>query len=428
MKLFRSGNESRDGVMMEDGDQMDAVDQERPRGKGSRVFTILFFIVMALVVLGAVTLFQRRAQYQALAKETETLAIPTVAVVHAAVESTEEDLVLPGAMQAYVESPIYARTNGYLKKWYHDIGSRVRQGDLLADIDTPEVDQQLSQARADLNTAQANANLSKITAARYQELIKTDGVSKQEVDNADGDLEAKVAIMKSSEANLRRLEELESFKHIYAPFSGVITRRNVDTGTLINAGNGGASEQLFVLAQTDPIRVYVSVPEAYAPSIRAGLGAFLELTQYPGQRFEGKVVRTAESIDPGTRTLLTEVDVPNHAAALLPGGYSQAHLQVKVTGARLAVPVNALLFRSEGLRAVVVDANHKTHLKSLTIGRDYGTTLEVLQGLDPKDWIVLNPADSLEEGQEVHVKEIAVNQPPSPPAAQPNAAPGAKKQ
>jgi RND family efflux transporter MFP subunit len=414
--------------MMDDGDQMGAVDREQPRGKGSRVFTILFFIVIALVILGAVTLFQRRAQYQALAKETETLAIPTVAVVHAAVESTEEDLVLPGAMQAYVESPIYARTNGYLKKWYHDIGSRVRQGELLADIDTPEVDQQLSQARADLNTAQANANLSKITAARYQELIKTDGVSKQEVDNAVGDLEAKVAIMKSSEANVRRLEDLESFKHVFAPFSGVITRRNVDTGTLINAGNGGASEQLFVLAQTDPIRVYVSVPEAYAPSIRAGLGAFLELTQYPGQRFEGKVVRTAESIDPGTRTLLTEVDVPNHAAALLPGGYSQAHLQVKVTGARLAVPVNALLFRSEGLRAVVVDANHKTHLKSLTIGRDYGTTLEVLQGLDPNDWIVLNPADSLEEGQEVHVKEIALNQAPKQPSPQPNATPGPKKQ
>jgi RND family efflux transporter MFP subunit len=331
-------------------------------------------------------------------------------------------------MQAYVESPIYARTNGYLKKWYHDIGSRVRQGDLLADIDTPEVDQQLSQARADLNTAQANANLSKITATRYQELIKTDGVSKQEVDNAVGDLEAKVANVRSSEANVRRLEDLESFKHVYAPFSGVITRRNVDTGTLINAGNGGTTQQLFSLAQTDPIRVYVSVPEAYAPSIRAGLGAFLELTQYPGQKFEGKVVRTAESIDPGTRTLLTEVDVPNHAGALLPGGYSQAHLQVKVTGARLAVPVNALLFRSEGLRAVVVDANHKTHLKPLTIGRDYGTTLEVLQGLDPDDWIVLNPADSLDEGQEVHVKEVAMNRPPSPPAPQRNAAPGAKKQ
>ncbi len=414
--------------MMESGVQMDPADREQPRPKGSRVFTALFVVVIVLVVLGAFTLFQRRSQYQALAKETETLAIPTVAVMHAAVESAEEDLVLPGAMQAYVESPIYARTNGYLKKWYHDIGSRLRQGDLLADIDTPEVDQQLSQARADLNTQQANASLSKITAARYQELIKTDGVSKQEVDNALGDLEAKVANVKSAEANVRRLEDLESFKHIYAPFSGVITKRSVDTGTLINAGNGGASQQLFVLAQTDPIRVYVSVPEAYAPSIRAGLGAFLELTQYPGQKFEGKVVRTAESIDPGTRTLLTEVDVPNHNGALLPGGYAQAHLQVKVTGARLAVPVNALLFRSEGLRAVVVDANHRAHLRSITVGRDYGTTLEVLQGLDVNDWIVLNPADSLDDGQEVRVKEVATNRGPSQPAAQPNPAPGAKKQ
>src|SRR6202162_2388040 len=428
LDIFLSVIESGDGVKMEGGVQMDPVDQEQPRGKGSRVFTILFVIVIVLVILGAVTLFQRRAQYQALAKETETLAIPTVAVIHASVESAQEDLVLPGAMQAYVESPIYARTNGYLKKWYHDIGSRGRQGELLANIDAPEVDQQLSQARAELNTAQAHANLPKITATRYQELIKTDGVSKQEVDNAVGDLEAKVANVKSAEANVRRLEELESFKHIYASFSGVITRRSVDTGTLINAGNGGASQQLFSLAQTDPIRAYVSVPEAYAPSIRAGLGAYLELTQYPGQNFQGKVVRTAESIDPGTRTLLTEVDVPNHTGALLPGGYAQAHLQVKVTGARLAVPVNALLFRSEGLRAVVVDANHKTHLKALTIGRDYGTTLEVLQGLDANDWIVLNPANSLDEGQEVHVKEPALNPPPSQSVAQPNSAPGAKKQ
>ncbi len=264
--------------MMEGGVPMDPVDRDQSRGKGSRVFTMLFLIVAALVVLGAVTLFQRRTQYQALAKETETLSIPTVAVIHASVESAEEDLVLPGTMQAYVESPIYARTNGYLKKWYHDIGSRVHQGDLLVDIDTPEVDQQLSQARADLNTAQANANLSKITASRYQELIKTDGVSKQEVDNAVGDMEAKLATVKSAEANVRRLEELESFKHIYAPFSGVVTRRSVDTGTLINAGNGGTSQQLFFLAQTDPIRVYVSVPETYAASIRAGLGAYLELT------------------------------------------------------------------------------------------------------------------------------------------------------
>src|SRR6266446_3188888 len=384
-EIFPSGTKTGDGVMMESGVQMEHVDQEQPRSKGSRFFTILFLVVIVLVLVGALTLFQRRSQYQALA-------------------------------------------NGYLKKWYHDIGSRVAEGEILADIDTPEVDQQLSQVRADLNTAQANANLSKITAARYQELIKTDGVSKQEVDNAVGDLEAKVAIVKSAEANLRRLEELESFKHIYAPFSGVITRRTVDTGTLINAGNGGASQELFVLAQTDPIRVYVSVPEAYAPSIRAGLGAFLELTQYPGQKFQGKVVRTAESIDPGTRTLLTEVDVPNHNAALLPGGYAQAHLQVKVTGARLAVPVNALLFRSEGLRAVVVDANHRTHLRAITVGRDYGTSLEVLQGLDVNDWIVLNPADSIDDGQEVRVKEVATNRGPSRSAPQQPAAPGTKKQ
>jgi len=410
--------------------------QEQRRRKGGRLFAILFVVVIGLVVVGAVTLFQRRAQYQALAKETETLAIPTVAVIHPTTESAQEDLVLPGTMQAYVESPIYARTNGYLKKWYRDIGSRVRQGELLADIDTPEVNQQLSQARADLNTAKANAHLSEITATRFTELIKTDGVSKQEVDNANGDLEAKRAIVQSSEANVRRLEELESFRHIYAPFSGVITRRNVDVGTLINAGNGGSSQQLFFLAQTDPIRVYVSMPETYAPSIHAGLGAFLELTQYPGQRFEGKVVRTAEAIDAATRTLLTEVDVPNHNGALLPGGYAQVHLQVKVTGARLEVPVNALLFRSEGLRAVVVDANHKTHLKPLTIGRDYGITLEVLQGLDANDWIVLNPADSLDEGQEVHTKEISLNAPPGPgpargagsPGASPKAAPETKKQ
>jgi RND family efflux transporter MFP subunit len=253
------------------------------------------------------------------------------------------------------------------------------------------------------------------------------------VDNAVGDLEAKIATVKSAEANVRRLEELESFKHIYAPFSGVITKRNVDIGTLINAGNGGSSQQLFFLAQTDPIRVYVNVPETYAPSIRAGLGAYLELTQFPGQRFQGKVVRTAESIDPASRTLLTEVDVPNHNGALLPGGYAAAHLQVKVTGSRLAVPVNALLFRSEGLRAVVVDSNHKTHLKPLTIGRDYGTTLEVLQGLDANDWIVLNPADSLEEGQEVRVKEISLNsmaagQPSGQAASQPNAPAATKKQ
>jgi RND family efflux transporter MFP subunit len=380
--------------------------QPQPRKGG--IYYILALIVIALVLVGAFTLLQRRSQYQALAKETEALAVPTVAVIHPTSESSDEGLVLPGSMQAYVESPIYARTNGYLKKWYHDIGSRVRQGELLADIDTPEVDQQLIQARADLETSKANANLSRITATRYEELIKTDGVSKQEVDNAQGDFAAKQAIVASSQANVRRLEELESFKHVYAPFSGVITRRNVDIGTLINAGNGGSTQQLFSLAQTDPIRVYLNVPESAAPSIKSGMTTRLELAQFPGRKFEGKVVRTSEAIEPTSRTLLTEVDVPNKSGELLPGGYAQVHLDVKLSGDRLQVPVNALLFRSEGLRAVVVDANHKLHLQPLTIGRDFGVSLEVVQGLHATDWIVINPADSLDEGQQVNVKETSL--------------------
>ena len=407
---------------------MRSTDEGQAHGKGSGLFKVLLTVVLLLIVLGAFTLLQRKAEYRTLAKETETLAIQTVGVIHPSAEIGQEDLVLPGTMEAFVEAPIYARTNGYLKKWYHDIGSRVRQGEILADIDTPEVDQQLSQARAELATSQANAHLSDITSVRYTELLKTDGVSKQEVDNAAGDLAAKKATVQSAEANVRRLEEMKSFQHVYAPFAGVITRRNVDTGTLINAGNTGSTQQLFYLSQMSPLRVYVRVPEIYANTIRAGLGAYLELTQYPGQKFEGKVARTSEAIDPGTRTLLTEVDVPNSTGALLPGGYSQVHLQVKVTGARLQVPVNAFLFRSEGLRAVVVDANHRTHLRQVTVGRDYGTTLEVLQGLEPTDWIVLNPADSLEEGQEVRVKEIAMNATPAQEKPNPNTPPGAKKQ
>src|SRR6266567_3804853 len=357
--------------------------------RGGKLFKALTGGALLLVVLGAFAMLQRRSEYRTLAEETETLAIQTVGVIHATPEAGEEDLVLPGTMEAFVESPIYARTNGYLKKWYHDIGSRVQKGDLLADIDTPEVDQQLSQARADLA--------------------------------------AKRAIVQSEEANVHRLEEMKSFQHIYAPFSGVITRRNTDIGMLINAGNTGSAEQLFFLAQTSPLRVYVRVPEIYANTIHAGLGGYLEVTQYPGKKIEGKVVRTAEAIDLATRTLNTEVDVPNRDGTLLPGGYAQVHLEVKVTGSRLQVPVNALLFRSEGLRAVVVDANHKIHLRQITVGRDYGTNLEVLQGLDPKDWIVLNPEDSLEEGQEVRVKEIAMNTAAPAPGKPQTPTPGSNK-
>ena len=388
--------------------------------KKSRLFLFLLAIVVVLVIVGIFTMLQHREQYNALAKETEKLAVPTVAVIHPTVEPSQEDLVLPSTLQAYTESAIYARTSGYLKRWYHDIGSHVQQGELLADIETPEVDQQLYQARADLGTNQANENLSRITAARFEELIKTDGVSKQEVDNAVGDYAAKQAAVASAQANVRRLEELESFKHVYAPFSGVITRRNIDIGNLINAGNGGSAQELFSLAATDPIRCYVSVPELYAPAVHAGIGAYLELTLYPGQKFQAKVVRTADAIDLASRTLNTEVDVPNKSAQLLPGGYAQVHLLVGVKETRLQVPVNALLFRSEGLRAVIVDANHRTHLQRLAIGRDYGTSLEVLQGLRPDDWIVVNPPDSIDEGTQVNVKSAP---PTTAPAAPPSGSP-----
>ena len=387
---------------------------QAPRER-SRLFMVLLVVVILLLLAGTFTLLQRRSQYKALAKETETLAVPTVSVIHPMAEPDAEDLVLPSTLQAYVESPIYARISGYLRKWYYDIGSRVRKGELLADIDAPEIDQQLAQSRADLGTAQANESLSQITASRFAGLLQSDSVSKQEADNAAGDFAAKKANVQSAEANVRRLQDTESFKHIYAPFSGVIIRRNVDIGNLINAGNGGSAQELFALAQTDPIRVFVNVPEIYAPAIRRGLGAYLELAQYPGQKFQGTVARTADSIDLATRTLLTEVDVPNKEGQLLPGGYAQVHVEVKVTtGARLQVPVNALLFRSEGLRAVVVDENHKTHLQPLTIGRDYGTTLEVLQGLKTTDWIVINPADSLDDGVQVNVKQAPQNAAPAP--------------
>ncbi|MGC9195451.1 MAG: efflux RND transporter periplasmic adaptor subunit [Syntrophobacteraceae bacterium] len=381
-------------------------DPEVETRRPSRFFQVFFGVLFSLLILGALLVFQRHEQLRALARQTHRLAIPTVAVIHPSREAAGEDLVLPGTLQAYVESPIYARTNGYVKAWYHDIGSRVKKGELLAVIETPEVDQQLAQARADLVTAQANLHLARITAARYRGLLKTDAVSKQEVDNANGDLEAKLAIVASSQANVRRLEQLKAFEQIYAPFSGVITRRNVDTGWLINAGNGGALQQLFSLARTDPLRVYVNVPETCAPSVHNGLSAALELAEFPGRRFKGKVVRSAQAIDVKTRTLLTEVDVPNKSGVLLPGSYASVHLKILVSHQRLKVPVNALLFRSEGLRAVVVGGNHRVRLQPLVVGRDYGTSLEVLSGLKPEDWIVLNPPDSIEENEEVHVKKL----------------------
>ncbi len=371
---------------------------------GRRVMWVVAALLIVLVVAGALTLAARRAEFHVLERDTDAQAVPTVAVIHPTADVADADLVLPSTLQAYIESPIYARTNGYLKKWYVDIGGHVAAGTPLADLDTPEIDQELVQSRANRDQIAATLDLAKSTAERYASLRTTDAVSQQEVDEKKSDYTQAQANLAAATANVQRLEQLEAFKHIYAPFAGIVTRRNVDVGTLVNAGNGGARLELFNVAQTDPMLVYVHVPEGAASAIHAGLAASLDLTQVPGERFSGQVVRTSGSIDPQTRTLQTEVDVPNHQGRLLPGGYAQVHLKVSGAAKRLQVPVNALLFRSEGLRAAVVDDNHRVHLRALTIGRDFGTTLEVIQGLAPTDWIVINPPDSLDDNQDVRVQ------------------------
>ena len=277
----------------------------------------------------------------------------------------------------------------------------MEKGQLLADIDTPEVDEQLLQSRAARNQAEAQMNLAKTSADRWETLRKMDAVAQQEADERSSGYAQGQAALASANANVRRLEQLESFKHIYAPFSGVLTKRNTDIGALVNAGNGGSNQELFVVAKINPIRVYVDVPEIYAPSIRPGLPASVELPAFPGERFLGTVARSAEAIDPTTRTLRAEIDVPNKDGRLFPGSYAQAHFDAHASTVRMSVPVNALLFRSEGPRAAVVSSDGKVHLKAVVIGRDYGTDVEILGGLDPSELIILNPNDSLEEGQSV---------------------------
>jgi RND family efflux transporter MFP subunit len=368
--------------------------------------------ILVLLIGGAViTVVARIHSNRVLANETEAESIPTVAVVHPVAEKPDEELVLPGTMQAYEESPIYARTNGYLLRWYRDIGSRVTKGELLADIDTPEVDQELMQARANRQQIAAQLELAKINADRYTNLRKTDSVSQEEADQQSSGYAQAVANLAAADANVRRLEELESFKHVYTPFSGVLTKRTVDPGALINAGvNGAAGKELFDIAQVDPLRVYVNVPQSYAPSIKTGMDAVISLQEYPGRKFTGSVARTAEAIDPATRTLLTEVDVPNKKGELLPGSYGEVHFRVGGVAQRVTLPVNAMLFRQEGARVAVVGSDGKVQLRPINIGRDYGTTLEILGGVDVGDRVVINPADSLEDGQRVNV--APANAPP----------------
>jgi RND family efflux transporter MFP subunit len=362
---------------------------------------IAVLTVVGLIVSGILPRIQARAS---LHRETREMAIASVTVIHPTRAPASSEIVLPANVQAFIDAPIYARTNGYLKKWYVDIGSRVKTGQLLAEIDTPEVNQALGQSRADLATAEANLNLSRITADRYRDLLKTDSVSKQDADNAAGDYAAKQAIVHSAEANVRRLEDLQSFQKIYAPFTGVITARNTDIGALIDSGAvGGTRTELFHIVQPDKLRAYVNVPEAYSQAAKPGLTADLTLAEFPGRRFPGKLVRTASAIDTNTRTLLVEIDVDNPTGTLLSGAYAEVHLKLPGANSSLILPVNTLLFRSEGLRVATVPDGQHAELKPVTLGHDFGSEVEVVSGLNGDEAVIINPPDSLISGQAVRI-------------------------
>jgi RND family efflux transporter MFP subunit len=369
------------------------------------IVVLALLIVAAIVISGILPRIHARAD---LDKETAQMAIPTVAVVHPKRGAPTQEVVLPANVQAYIDAPIYARTNGYLKHWYADIGAHVKAGQLLADIETPEVDQQLRQSRADLATAEANLNLSKITATRYSDLLKSDSVSKQDADNAAGDFAAKQATVQSAQANVKRLEELQAFEKIYAPFEGVITARNTDIGALIDSGSsGGTRTELFHIAQPDKLRVYVSVPEAYSQAAKPGLTADLALSEFPGRLFPGTLVRTAQAIDQTTRTLLVEIRVNNPTNTLLSGAYAEVHLKLPTPTSAFILPVNALLFRAEGLRVAAVTDGRHADLKQVTLGHDFGSEVEVVAGLTGDESIIVNPPDSIVAGEEVRIAQPA---------------------
>jgi RND family efflux transporter MFP subunit len=363
--------------------------------------------IAAFVVLGGLAAWgvaSRTTSMATLARETDESAIPTVAVVQLKGGAPQEDIVLPGNVQAYIDAPIYARTAGYLRRRYVELGARVKAGQLLAEIDAPELEQQLRQSRADLATAEANARLAQITADRYVDLRKTDSVSQQDADNAAGSLDARKSAVKSAEYNVQRLEQLQAYTKIYAPFEGVITARNTDVGALIDSGaSGGAARELFHIASTDRLRVFVNVPETHAHAVRRGLTAELTLTQLPGRTFTGTLVRTAQTIEVASRTLLVELDVPNPSGELLAGSYAEVRFKLPAAITTYRLPVNALMFRSEGLRvAVVKDANRVT-IAPVVIGRDFGTDVEIVSGLNKDDRVIINPPDSLEDGQVVRI-------------------------
>ena len=374
-------------------------------GQGPRRRTAILVAAAALAALIFVVCsgIHSRASVEARLKQrTEEAAIPTVAVVFPREGAPTQEIVLPGNTQAFSDAPIYARTSGYLKRWYFDIGAHVQKGQLLAEIETPEVDQQLQQARADLDTAQANLNIAKITASRWQDLVSTGSVSQQETDQAVSNLSAVTAAAQSSAANVRRLEQLQAFEKVYAPFDGIITARNTDIGALIDAGASTQPKELFHMAAIRTLRLYVAVPEVYSRAARSGAPATLTLDEFPGQTFRGILVRNANSIDVASRTLLVEVDVDNPAGQLLPGAYVFVHLKLPDQTRSVTIPSNTLIFRKEGLQVALV-RNGSAELVPIKIGRDYGNTVEIVSGLQPTDAVIVDPSDSLVAGMSVRL-------------------------
>jgi RND family efflux transporter MFP subunit len=369
----------------------------------SAAILLIAVIVVGLLVLSGIV--PRLRSRKALAAETNELAAPTVLVIQPKRGAPSQEILLPGNIQAFVDAPIYARTNGYLKRWYFDIGSHVKQGQLLGEIESPEVDQQLSQAQADLGTVTANLHLSQITANRFSDLIKQDAVSQQETDNAISDLASRNTAVKSAQANVDRLKQLVSFEKVYAPFDGVVTARNTDIGQLIDSGaSGGQARSLFQIAAVNKLRVFISVPQIYSQAAVPGLTADLTFAEFPGRRFQGKLVRTSRSIDPTARTLNVEVDVDNSKGELLPGAYTEVHLKLKEGIPTMTIPVSALLFREEGLRVAVAKNDNSAKLLPVTLGRDFGDFAEVTTGLSGQERIISNPPDSIIDGERLRIQ------------------------
>jgi len=364
-----------------------------------------FLIIPAVLAFSAlVTARARRASNQSVAATTKTLATQNVTVVHATVGSPVTDLTVPGTVQAFSESPVYARISGYLREWNADIGARVRKGQLLAVVDAPEVDQELSRARAMLTQAQANLQLASVTSARYRELIKSNSVSQQEVDNNNQNLNAQTANVQAASAEVRRLEQMQGFEKIYAPFDGVITARKTEVGDLINAGNSGVGAELFRISNIATMRVYVNVPEVYSEPMASGVKATMEIASLPGRQFTGTVARTNNAIGISSRTLLTEVDVPNPKGELVPGGYAQVHFHLSLKTVPLVLPGNTILFQAEGPQVSVVNSQNRVDLRKVTLGRDFGNTIEILSGISQTDAVIANPPDYLVNGMPVAVQ------------------------